>query len=381
MTSLSIDTLLLFLGALLSSFYILPKISGIVSYKKLMNKPNERSSHSVDTPNLGGVTFYIVLMLSFYFTQSYDKTGAAMSIIPGLTILFITGLKDDLVILSPHSKLMAQIAAALFLVFDYQTNIESLHGFMGIESMPSYVAAVIGVLMVVAVINAINLIDGIDGLAATVGIVMCSVFGSLFYLAEQYFLMLTCSVMIGALIAFLRFNLSKEKKIFMGDTGSMIIGFIIGLMAVRLMALDISTLSKLPFNHDNLPYVIVATLIIPLFDTGRVFFIRIIKRKSPFSPDRNHIHHLIIDYYQVSHRRASFYIGVANFLFVSLFAFLAMRTSQWELLIIFIGVVLIAIIFFFILNRPQLLKKNLKKEISPSKNQPTTDHKLPPTNN
>jgi UDP-N-acetylmuramyl pentapeptide phosphotransferase/UDP-N-acetylglucosamine-1-phosphate transferase len=296
-------------------------------------------------------------MLSFYFTQPYDETGAAMSIIPGLTILFIIGLKDDLVVLSPFSKLLAQIAAALFLVFHYQNNIETLHGFMGVENMSNYVAAIIGVLVVVAVINAINLIDGIDGLAATVGIVMCSVFGFLFYIAEQQFLMLTCVVMIGTLLAFLRFNLSKDKKIFMGDTGSMIVGFIIGLMAVRLMALDIDTLSKLPFNYENLPYVVAATLIIPLFDTARIFFIRIMKRKSPFSPDRNHIHHLIIDYFQVSHRRASFYIGVANFLFVSLFAFLAMRTTQWELLFIFLGVILLAIVFFFILNRPRILRK------------------------
>jgi UDP-N-acetylmuramyl pentapeptide phosphotransferase/UDP-N-acetylglucosamine-1-phosphate transferase len=357
MTPLIINIVALFLGALICSLYIFPKISGVLHFKRLMDDPNERSSHTESTPNLGGIAFYIVLMLSFYFTQPFDKTGAVMSIIPGLTILFIIGLKDDLVVLSPLSKLMAQIAAALFLVFHYQTNIETLHGFMGIESMPNYVAGAIGILVVVAVINAINLIDGIDGLAATVGIVMCSVFGVLFYLAEQYFLMLTCVVMVGTLLAFLRFNLSKKNKIFMGDTGSMIIGFIIGLMAVRLMALDIDTLSMLPFNHENLPYVVAATLIIPLFDTGRVFFIRIMNRKSPFSADRNHIHHLIIDYFKVSHRRASFYIGVANFLFVSLFAFLAMRTTQWELLVIFLGVIFLAIVFFFILNKPRILRK------------------------
>ena len=163
--------------------------------------------------------------------------------------------------------------------------------------------------------------------------------------------------MIGVLGAFLRYNLSNENKIFMGDTGSMILGFLIGVMTIRLLALDHVILEKLPFRHENLPFVVGAILIIPFFDTVRVFTIRIMKKKSPFSPDRNHIHHLIIDYFQVSHRRASFYMGVANFLFVMLFAFLAMRTSQWEMLIIFSGVILSAIIFFFVLNKPRILRK------------------------
>lgn len=357
MTFLTINIILLFLGALISSLFILPKISGVVRFKRLMDDPNDRSSHTEATPNLGGIAFYIVLMISFYFTQTFDKTGTVMSIIPGLTILFIIGLKDDLVVLSPLSKLAAQILATLFLVFPYNINLEALHGFMGIESIPNYMAAIISVLLVVTVINAINLIDGIDGLAATVGIVIFSVFVVLFYLADQTFLKLTCVVMIGSLLAYLRFNLSKKKKIFMGDTGAMIIGFIIGLMAVRLLALDVNTLSKLPFNHENLPYVLAATLFIPLFDTARVFFIRILKRKSPFLPDRNHIHHLIIDCFQVSHRRASFCIGLANFLFVSLFTFLAMHATQWELLFVFLGVILLAIVFFFFLNKPHILHK------------------------
>ncbi|MDX1652573.1 MAG: MraY family glycosyltransferase [Brumimicrobium sp.] len=357
MTTIYTNILGLFVGALLLGLFIIPKISGVVRFKQLMDHPNERSSHAFSTPNLGGVAFYIIVMLSFYFTQPFDKSEVVMSIIPGLTILFIIGLKDDLVVLSPLSKLGAQIIAALFLVFHYRHTIESLHGFMGIEEMPNFIAAPVGVIIVVAIINAINLIDGIDGLAATVGIIMFSIFGTLFFMAERYFLMLTCVTMVGVLLAFLRFNLSQKNKIFMGDTGSMILGFLIGVMTVRLLALDHTVLAKLPFHHENLPFVVGGILIVPLFDTVRVFIIRILNKRSPFSPDRNHIHHLIIDYFDVSHRRASFFIGVANFLFVLLFAFLAMRTEQWQLLIIFTAVIFAAIIFFFILNRPRILRK------------------------
>lgn len=357
MTPLTLHIISLATGACILGLIILPKISGVVQFKQLMDAPNERSSHAFATPNLGGIAFYIVLMLSFYFSQPFDDSNVIMSIIPGLTILFIVGLKDDLVVLSPFSKLGAQILAATFLVFHYRYTIETLHGFMGIEGMNQYVAGPLGVLIVVAIINAVNLIDGIDGLATTVSIIMFAIFGSLFYFAKENFMVLICATMIGVLIAFLRFNLSKDKKIFMGDTGSMILGFLIGVMTVRLLALDNEILATLPFQYENLPFVVAAILIIPLFDTARVFTIRIMKKKSPFSPDRNHIHHLIIDYFQVSHRRASFYIGVANFLFVLLFAFLAMRTSQWELLFIFSGVILVAIIFFFVLNKPRILRK------------------------
>ena len=355
--SLAIISSILFTSSLLISYYLIGKVRAVVIFKELLDNPNERSSHAASTPNLGGIVFFIVLMLSFYFTSPYDTSDTVTSIIPGLTILFIVGLKDDLVVLAPLSKLIAQIAAALFLVFHFKLNIENLHGFMGIENMPSYIAAPIGVLIVVSIINAINLIDGIDGLASTVGIIMFAVFAGLFYFAGNLFLVLTCVVMIGTLLAFLRFNLSQTKKIFMGDTGSMIIGFMLGLMTVRLLALDVEKLAKLPFHYENLPFVVAAILIIPLFDTARVFTVRILKKKSPFSPDRSHIHHLIIDYYKISHRRASFFIGVANFLFIALFSFLAMRTNQWVMLAILLQVIFGAVVFFFVLNRPRILRK------------------------
>ncbi len=236
---LTIISSLFFIASLSISYYLVGKVRDIVIYKELLDSPNERSSHAASTSNLGGIVFFIVLMLSFYFTSPYDTSNTVISIIPGLTILFVVGLKDDLVVLAPLSKLIAQIAAALFLVFHVKLNIESLHGFIGIENIPAYIAAPIGVLIVVSIINAINLIDGIDGLASTLGIIMFTLFAGLFYFGGNLFLVLTCVVMIGALLAFLRFNLSKTKKIFMGDTGSMIIGFMLGLMTVRLLALDV----------------------------------------------------------------------------------------------------------------------------------------------
>lgn len=346
------------IGALILTLIIIPKLNGVIRFKQLLEQPNERSSHQLATPNLGGVAFYIAIMLAFYFVAPFDETNTIISLIPGLTIIFILGLKDDLVVLSPLTKLFGQIIAAIFLVFHYRFSIESLHGFMGIEDMNAYVATPIAVFIMIAVMNAINLIDGIDGLAATVSFIIFSVFGYTFYLTGNEFLVLICLTMMGALVGFLFYNLNQkpDKKTFMGDTGSMLLGFLIAAMAIRFLALDNASLALLPVNVENLPIVVMAILIVPFFDTARVFILRIMQKKSPFYPDRNHIHHILIDRLQISHRRASFFIGLTHFGFVILFGALAVNTNQTKLLLLFALVVLAAVLFFFLLNNPDYLR-------------------------
>ena len=344
--NIQIMSKLIFLGAFLATLYVIPRIQGVVRFKRLMDDPNERSSHSESTPSLGGIAFYVILMITFYFANVFDEYNEIISFIPGLTILFIAGLKDDLVVLGPLSKLLTQTLAAVFLVFHYKFSIESLHGFMGIDGLPSWMGAPIAVFIILTCINAINLIDGIDGLAATIGIIVFSGFAALFYIAGKEMLFVTCLALTGSLIAFLRYNLSSKKKIFMGDTGSMILGFMTGAMTVRLLALDHSILAKLPFHIENIPYVLIALLFVPLFDTGRVFLIRILHKKSPFSADRNHIHHLIMDNFSLSHRRTSFYIGGANIATIILVTSMAKNTNQYLLLGI-LSICNLSLMFFF----------------------------------
>jgi UDP-N-acetylmuramyl pentapeptide phosphotransferase/UDP-N-acetylglucosamine-1-phosphate transferase len=355
--NVSILSTILFLTSFVVSYNLIGKIRGVVIFKRILDNPNERSSHSNSVPNLGGMAFFIVFMLSFYFIEPYDNKDVFSSMIPGVTILFIVGLKDDLVVLSPFSKLLAQIIASLFLVLHPSFIISSLNGFIGLENIPLGVSLVFAILIMVAVINAINLIDGIDGLAATLGIVMLSGFAWIFYMISVYVLFLLAVVMVACLLAFLRFNLSREKKIFMGDTGSMILGFIIGAMALNFLAIDFEAINRLPFQAQNLPFVVVAILIVPLFDTLRVFALRILNRKSPFSPDRNHIHHILIDRLNISHKRASFFIGLVSFLFMGLFSLLSIRTNQIYITIVLAGFVFATVTFFFLLHNPTYLHR------------------------
>ncbi len=336
----------MFVGSFVITYIVLPRVIGVVTYKRLMDKPGHRCSHTKKIPSLGGIAFYIVLMLGLYFSKRYDYYNVAMDLVPGLMILFIIGLKDDLVVLAPLTKVGAELVAIMFILLNPSFHLTELHGFLGINSVSLFVSIPLSAFVMLAIINAFNLIDGIDGLAAIVGIIIFSECGFLFYKMGLYFFLCISVILIASLMAFLRFNLSSTKKIFMGDTGSLIIGFIIATMTMRLFAVNPVRLQMLPFQLENLPLVILALLIVPFFDTTRVFAVRIAKKQSPFSPDRNHIHHILIDYLHLSHRKASICIGIFNVAFALAFILLGIHVDNLWLLGIF-GICIVFIVYFF----------------------------------
>lgn len=356
----SLTPVLLLLGSFWVTYLIMPKIIGVVTYKHLMDNPNGRSSHTTQTPSLGGIAFYIVLVLGLYFLRFVDHSDITIVLMPGLLILFIIGLKDDLVVLNPLTKIFAQMAAISFVLIHPDFQIRDLHGFLGIQDVSTYITIPLAAFIMLSIINAFNLIDGIDGLAAIVGIVIFVVLSLLFYLLGLPYFLGVSSLMIGSLLAFLRFNLSSKKKIFMGDTGSLLIGFVISCSVISIFALPESQLKSLPFYLDNLPLVVMAILVVPFFDTARVFTIRVFNRHSPFSPDRKHIHHILIDYLKMSHKQVSLTIGIVNILFVSIFILLSTSVNNYILLGITL-VILLGLAYFF--YRLDFSYKNLRRRI------------------
>lgn len=341
--------------AFLLTYYIVPRIRGVVEFKRLMDDPNERSSHSTITPTLGGIAFYITIVIGLYFIAPYDGYNFGISLMPGLTILFITGLKDDLVSLSPISKILAQIAASAFVLYSGLVETSEFH-FFGIQN--KWIFYPLLSFLMITLINAYNLIDGIDGLATIVGIVIVSVFSIVFYFIEDQFFFILTLVLIGCLLAFLRFNLSDKQKIFMGDTGSLLIGFMISVLTVRFLSISAINVTKLPFKLENLPFIAIAVLIVPLFDTARVFTIRVLNKKSPFSPDRNHVHHILIDL-GFSHKKSSFFIGVLNAFFVVVFLVLG---SEYTNIGIIIGLVIAILVFLYVIYLFDRRYANLKRK-------------------
>ncbi len=340
----------IFIGSFLLTYLTIPKIIGVVEYRRLMDSPNHRSSHRSRTPTLGGVSFFYTLIFAFFFIKGWTTLNEGMYIIPGLTILFIVGLKDDLVVISPGAKLMAQVLAIAFILANPSFTIHSLNGFLNINEIPYYLFLIIGGFMMLTIINSYNLIDGIDGLASVVGIVIMVIYTTIFYLTKEYFFALVSITMNACLMAFLGFNLSSDKKIFMGDTGSLIVGFVISILTLKFLALRPHVYTELPFLLENAPLIAISILIVPLFDTARVFAIRIANKKAPFSPDRNHTHHVLIDYWGLSHRQASFIIGCFNLLFVMLFIVLGSTAKNLGMVIMLVTVVVALGYIFFKYN-------------------------------
>ncbi len=360
--------ILLFLGAFVLTYLTIPKIIIVVEFKRLMDSPNQRSSHMMRTPTLGGIAFFYTLIFALFFINGRDAFDEAMYIIPGLTILFIVGLKDDLVVISPGAKLLSQVLAITFILANPSFTIHSLNGFLNINEIPYYLYLIIGGFMMITIINSYNLIDGIDGLASVVGIVILVIYTTIFYLTEEYFFALLAIALNASLMAFLGFNLSSNKKIFMGDTGSLIVGFIISILTLKFLALRPVVYTDLPFLLENAPLIAISILIVPLFDTARVFAIRIANKKGPFSPDRNHTHHVLIDYWGLTHKQASFIIGCFNLLFVTLFIVLGSTAKNLGMVIMLVSVVIFLGYIFFkynynftTLKQKILLKRKVKR--------------------
>jgi UDP-GlcNAc:undecaprenyl-phosphate GlcNAc-1-phosphate transferase len=327
--SIILIPLFFFVVSFAIAYIMIPKIRTIAKVRSFHSLPNERTSHQDAIPNVGGVAFYVCLMLSFHFVNTYDDLRIINSIIPGLTVLFIIGLKDDLVLVSSTTKMIAQIVAALFLVFDNSFHLTDLHGLFYLDRVHYFASSFFTIFLVVSIINAFNLIDGIDGLAGFIATIIFCSFAVISFIIGDKTLFLISIVALGAVIAFLRFNFSERYKIFMGDTGSLILGFVISIIVLRFFAIEESSLLRMKLPLQNWPFLILAILSVPLLDTSRVFLMRIYNGKSPFEADRNHIHHVILDFYKLSHFKVSLILAILNLVIIGAFLPLVYLTNQW----------------------------------------------------
>ena len=320
----------------------MPKIIYVIKYKKLMDTENLRSSHKNSVPTLGGIAFYISLMIGFYFIKSFDTNHYSDVIIPGLLILFFIGLKDDLVVLSPYTKLFAQLFSCLFVVLNYYFQF-SPFSFTSIELITNYdiLFVIFTLILMVFVINTINFIDGIDGLATGICLIIFSFYIFLFSQTNEVFMMALYTILVGSLLAFLKFNLSKMNKIFMGDTGSLILGFMVALGLVRLAVIGKTNEIDLPFSKIQFYLILLSVVFVPLYDSSRVIIIRILNKKSPFFPDRNHIHHLLLDRFKLNHVSTTLIIVWFNIVLIILTILVNLVFSPLISMVVFCLIILI----------------------------------------
>jgi UDP-N-acetylmuramyl pentapeptide phosphotransferase/UDP-N-acetylglucosamine-1-phosphate transferase len=303
--------ILFFTSGFVLTYFLTPVISNVVKVRRLFEKRNDRSSHSVMVPSFGGISFFIVFVLALSFAEQFFTSGRAYYMIPAALIIFMIGLKDDLTGVGARNKIFGQLLATslLFLSSDFQ--ITELWGWLGIHHISLWISMPLAYAVVIFFINAFNLIDGIDGLSSSLGAFFFSFFAVFYFLRQDYTLLMICVSFVGMFIAFLRYNLSTDKKIFMGDTGSMFIGFILSAIVIEIMSSNFNEYVQ-SMQASNLPHVLIGVLYIPVFDSIRIFIARASEGKSPFTPDRTHIHHLLMDYHGWKHPKTSFMIVVLN---------------------------------------------------------------------
>ncbi len=287
------------------SVVAIPVVIKISELKSLMEKPGDRRSHSTPTPTFGGIAIFAAILIAYFLWPSIDQTDIYRTnlSIAGMTILFFIGIKDDLVGIDPAKKLLFQVLAAMVLILFGELRVDYLYGILGFHHIEPVVSIVLTCFIFIALTNAINLIDGIDGLAGGIATIASSTFGGWFLLTNHFTMACLAFTLAGALLGFLRFNFSKTSKIFMGNTGSLIIGFLLAFFAVRFVNLNAAYRYE-PTAFFNAPIIAIVILIVPIFDTLRVFLVRILAGKSPFSADRNHMHHILLDN-GLSHAKAT----------------------------------------------------------------------------
>ncbi len=311
--------LLAVMGFILAFFITcmaIPSIVSVADLKGLCDEPNHRTSHNHAIPTLGGIAIFVGFVVSTVVFAGHVFHSDLNYIIAGLLIIFIIGVKDDILILDPRKKLAAQIIVALLFTLLADLKISNLFGVFGVNEIPYIIAIGLTVFVFIVVDNGFNLIDGIDGLSSGVGALTSLSLGVLLWKTGDNAYMIMSFSFAGALIAFFRYNVfSKENKIFLGDTGSLIIGMVMTILTVRfLQDCIIQPESKAFFAHSA-PAIVIAILILPLFDTLRIFYIRIRQRKSPFSPDKKHIHHRVVQL-GFTHLQATLTLLGINALFI-----------------------------------------------------------------
>lgn len=312
--------ILVFFTAFIVVLYSTPALIKVAVLKRLIDSPSEeRKIHKRSIPTIGGIIIYAGTLFSYALwygiedLTSLDKIFESVKefqlIIATSLILFFVGVKDDIIGTAPVKKLFAHILVALILVLMGDIRITGLHGIFGVYEIPYWGSVFISIFTYVVVVNSFNLIDGIDGLAAGVGLLGCWAFGIWFLFVNEYPYAALSFALAGALSGFLIFNFFPAK-IFMGDSGSLVIGMFVCVLAIKLIEYPIHELDNF-WVRVSKPVFAISALSYPLLDTLRVFVIRALKGQSPFVADRNHIHHKLIDC-GYSHAKTAIIIYIFN---------------------------------------------------------------------
>lgn len=333
--------ILSFVWAFLISVFAIPSIIYVAHVKKLLDEPNKRTIHEMLTPRLGGLAIFAGFMSAL--TIFGELKYGVQEVLAGCIVIFFIGLKDDIVSVSAFKKFFVQILATGIVMFMADIRITSFQGVFGLYELDNGFSYLFTFLVIIGITNAVNLIDGLDGLAGSIVLIAATVFGIFFFfyggtLYSPYAYVASC--LIGGILGFLRYNFHKAI-IFMGDTGSLVCGFLIAVLAIQFVQLS---------PVQNTPAMTIAVLFIPIVDTIRIFLLRILAGVSPFAPDKNHIHHRLVTI-GCSHLTAVMILASVNLVAIFLVMAVSNLGNTISILILVAYGVLFSVVLEILANR------------------------------
>jgi UDP-GlcNAc:undecaprenyl-phosphate/decaprenyl-phosphate GlcNAc-1-phosphate transferase len=305
--------------AFLITFFAIPIVIQVAKDKKLFDEPDERKVHKTVIPTLGGLGIFAGFIIATLMGVPSGITSELQYFAAAATVIFFLGLKDDILVLSASKKFIGQLVAAGIVIKFGGVQLDNMHGFLGINEIPRVASVILTIFTIIVITNSFNLIDGVDGLAGSLGLLTTLVFGIYFFIAGQLTYAVMALALSGSIIAFLIYNFSPAK-IFMGDTGSLLLGLVNSILVIKFINVA-GFPAPTKFALEASPAIGFAILMIPLFDTLRVFTLRILDRRSPFSPDRTHVHHFLLDI-GFTHRMITFTCVGVNIAFIAVAYFL-----------------------------------------------------------
>lgn len=301
------------------SLFALPLIIHYSNKKNIVAIPGRRRIHKRITPSLGGVGIFAGFAISYSFSVTSSVSPEIKWIISFVTGIFILGIVDDIFHLSAIKKLIGQLLIIGGFIFLSDIRIQSFYGLFGSTDLPYVFSLAISIIAMVIIINSFNLIDGLDGLASVVALLSSFSLAVWFYLIGENEFTVLLLALFGSVSAFLIFNW-EPSSIFMGDTGSLVIGMILAIAIMEFL----NTNSELPddniYKFDAPIATALCFIIVPLVDTARIIILRLYKKQSPFKPDKNHIHHTIVKL-GMSHSQTVLILGSIHILFIALAVF------------------------------------------------------------
>ena len=280
--------LLCFITAFVITLITIPPIISLIKKYRLYDIPNARKEHSTPIPTMGGIAIIAGMIISLLLWFPFNNQAAQVCFFFSIAVLFGLGIMDDLKDLSAKYKFIIQLGLASLIALS-GIRITSFEGLLGINELPLMAQYTFTILAIVGITNAFNLIDGIDGLAGGLGFMSLVTLGIFLTMSGDTNTALIAFALAGGIMAFLYFNFNPAK-IFMGDTGSLVLGFVIAVLCIRLMQVNVMVTDPV---LPHAPVFVLGMVLIPVFDTLRVFAVRIWTGKSPFEADKTHIHHLL----------------------------------------------------------------------------------------